>query len=299
MGMTVDEFKYIYYYEYIHRMIGRVIGAAFVLPAAYFWRRGFFNSAMKRRVGLIASMIGFQGFLGWYMVSSGLDDDHELIKKYNTVPRVSQYRLAAHLGAAFAIYATVLWSYFDYCKPLKLAVDTASKTAAEDMNVVMKFLKRLRHSVPMTTGMIFITAMSGAFVAGMDAGLIYNEFPTMGGKIMPPLRDMFALNPKLVNFFENATTVQFQHRFLATITATAVTALYVIARRSPAWAFLPRQTKLAVNVLGIVLALQYALGITTLLTYVPVELASAHQLGSLSLFTVGLWLTNQLKRLPK
>ncbi len=289
-GMSLSEFKYIFYFEYIHRQIGRVIGATFLLPAAYFWQKGYFNRLqLKGRVFGIASLIGFQGLLGWYMVKSGLDENHELMQKYNNVPRVSQYRLASHLGTAFIIYASMIWTYLDV-RNYKPATATPTSYPVE----VLKQFKLLKRTSVLTAAIVFITVMSGAFVAGMDAGLVYNEFPKMGGRWIPS--DMFALSPTLVNFFENATTVQFDHRVLATITSVLIFGLFFYGRRIP---HVPQVTKSALHAAVAVVTIQYLLGLTTLLTYVPVSVASAHQIGSLTLFTTMLWLLHVCKRLPK
>src|SRR5690554_4964819 len=115
--MTLEEFKYIFYYEYWHRMLGRLIGFAFLVPAGYFAARGWFNRRQKIFMGAVAALICAQGLMGWYMVKSGLDEQHPLMQRYNTVPRVSQYRLASHLGLAFMIYSATLWSYLDIKYP--------------------------------------------------------------------------------------------------------------------------------------------------------------------------------------
>ena len=131
--MSLNEFKYIFWYEYIHRMVGRLIGVSFVFPSIYFYSKGYFNSMLKRRIPFIGFLIGCQGLLGWYMVKSGLDENHRLMKEYKTVPRVSQYRLASHLSLAFGIYTTMLWTILDLNKNEKLT-QTNQKS--------IKFLKR-------------------------------------------------------------------------------------------------------------------------------------------------------------
>jgi cytochrome c oxidase assembly protein subunit 15 len=297
MGMTLEEFKKIFWYEYIHRQLGRVIGATFIIPACYFAARGYFNKATGImpiwRVLTIGGLIGFQGLLGWYMVQSGLDENHDLLVRYNNVPRVSQYRLASHLCTAFVIYATVLWSVLDLDKDRKLALNKHLFASHHYLDQIRK-LSRMKITIPLTTALMFITAASGAFVAGMDAGLVYNEFPLMGGKLIPS--DLLALKPTILNFFENASTVQFQHRVLATATTVSMIALYTFARTRGGIRVFPRQMRLALNcMLGVVTA-QYLLGITTLLTYVPTPIASMHQIGSLTLFTVMVWLTHLLRR---
>lgn len=296
--MTVDQFKFIYYFEYAHRMLGRAIGVGFVLPAVYFWQRGRFSSHMKLKTLLIGALIGFQGFLGWYMVKSGLDGESDPTKKHHAIPRVSHYRLTSHLGTAFVIYATLLWSYFGYTKAPELLSPTSGEAQGMRQRA-MQMVRRLKWASPLTTALIFTTAMSGALVAGLNAGHIYNEFPLMGGQIMPPLNDLFRFKPAILNFFQNATMVQFQHRILASASLTAVLALCVYVRRGAIWKFLPRQTKVAVCLLAVFATLQYLIGLNTLLNNVPVHSASAHQTGAFALFGVALWLSHQMKRLPK
>lgn len=215
--MTVKEFKFIFFMEYAHRMWGRFIGAAFALPAIFFWSKGYFNTAMKRRVLAYGALIGIQGLMGWYMVKSGLEDR---FNDPNDVPRVSQYRLSSHLFFAFLLYTGFVSSALDHLLPLKQPVLTAGalKAAAN--------FRKLAHA---TKGMIFLTALSGAFVAGLDAGLVYNSFPKMGDQWIP--KDIVAYSPTLRNFTENPTTVQFDHRILGTTTLTLITGLWLLSRR--------------------------------------------------------------------
>lgn len=194
--------------EYVHRMWGRLIGFAFIIPAAYFWSKGMLQPVMKTRVLALGSLLGMQGLMGWYMVKSGLEDRFH---GPSDVPRVSQYRLASHLGLAFLLYTGLLYNALDHLLPAKkLAVDYFGSK-----NVQLSITKSLRRFKMMaygTKGLVFITALSGAFVAGMDAGLIYNTFPKMADKWIPD--DVLALYPLLRNFTENPTTVQFDHRIL-------------------------------------------------------------------------------------
>lgn len=286
--MTLDEFKSIYWFEYGHRMLGRFIGAFVLIPGSYFLMRGYVTPNIRNRMFLITALIGWQGLLGWYMVKSGLDDK---IIEDKQVPRVSQYRLAAHLGSAFIIYITAVTTGLGILASLRtpsVAAVQASKLLAQTAS--FKNFKTYTHA---TAGLIFVTAVSGAFVAGLDAGLIYNSFPKMGGLWIPS--DMWALSPTWKNVFENPTTVQFNHRYLAMGTFTAIVALWFASRRLP----LPPNIKFGVNTLLGVASLQVTLGVSTLLWLVPVPLAAAHQGGSLTLLTVALWLINALKHVPK
>lgn len=279
--MTLDEFKFIFWMEYGHRMWGRMIGAFFALPAAYFWSRGYFNKGMKIRVGAFGALIGLQGLMGWYMVKSGLEDRFH---GENDVPRVSQYRLAAHLSLAFALYTLFLWSAFDHLLP------------AQRIQQITSSSRRFRMLAHVTKGMVFLTAMSGAFVAGLDAGLVYNSFPKMADRWIPS--DILAFSPTLRNFTENPATVQFDHRVLGTSTLTLISGLWFLSRRCK----LPPRAYKAATAVAIMGWLQVILGITTLLTYVPVPIAASHQSGSLVLLSMAVWLTHEcklLKKLPK
>ncbi|XP_068544311.1 heme A synthase COX15 [Anas acuta] len=274
--MTLTEFKFIWYMEYSHRMWGRVVGLAYILPAAYFWRKGWLSRPMKGCVLALCGLVCFQGLLGWYMVKSGLEEKPD---SYD-IPRVSQYRLAAHLGSALVLYSASLWTGLSLLLPRHQLPETRQ-------------LVRLRHFAHGTTALVFLTALSGAFVAGLDAGLVYNSFPKMGERWIPD--DLLAFSPTLRNIFENPTTVQFDHRILGTATVTAITALYLFSRKIP----LPRRTRTAVASLLAVACMQVGLGISTLLLYVPTPLAATHQSGSLALLSVALWLMAELRRLPK
>uniref|UniRef100_A0A182RPD4 Cytochrome c oxidase assembly protein subunit 15 n=1 Tax=Anopheles funestus TaxID=62324 RepID=A0A182RPD4_ANOFN len=280
--ITLQEFKLIWYMEYGHRMWGRAIGAFYAIPALYFWTKGYFNKAMKIRVLAFGALIGAQGLMGWYMVKSGLEDRFH---QECDVPRVSQYRLASHLGFAFVLYSLFLWSALDKLLP-------AQKLAGQIPAATFRF-KGLAHA---TKAAVFFTALSGAFVAGLDAGLIYNSFPKMADRWIPS--DILALSPTLRNFTENPTTVQFDHRVLGTATLTLITGMFLISRRR----LLPARAYKAATAVAVMGWMQVALGITTLLTYVPVPLAASHQSGSLILLSLAIWLTHELKlvkRLPK
>ncbi|XP_029418875.1 cytochrome c oxidase assembly protein COX15 homolog isoform X2 [Nannospalax galili] len=195
--MTLAEFKFIWYMEYSHRMWGRIVGLAYILPAAYFWRKGWLSRGMKGRVLSLCGLVCFQGLLGWYMVKSGLEEKPE---SYD-IPRVSQYRLAAHLGSALVLYCASLWTSLSLLLP--------------------------------------------------------------------------------------------QHKGITSV--TAITVLYFLSRRIP----LPRRTKMAAVTLLALAYMQVALGISTLLMYVPTPLAATHQSGSLALLSGALWLMNELRRVPK
>jgi cytochrome c oxidase assembly protein subunit 15 len=266
-GMSLDEFKGIFWWEYFHRLLGRVIGLAFFIPFLYF----VIKKAIDRPLGLKLTGIfllgGLQGAMGWYMVKSGLVDN----------PHVSQYRLTAHLGLAFLIYATMFW----------VALELLSPTAVSHGNIRLRALRRF--SVWITT-LIFIMILSGGFVAGIRAGLAYNTFPLMNGHFIPP--EIFMLEPWYRNFFDNMATVQFDHRMIAWTLATLIPVFWYKSRKLP----LSGSARLACSLLLIMLAIQITLGISTLLLVVPLPLAAAHQAGALLLFTAALWTNHQLRQ---
>lgn len=205
--MTLEEFKKIWWMEYAHRMWGRLIGAVFIIPATYFWIRKMYKPGMQKRVLALGSLIGCQGLMGWYMVKSGLENNFE---GPSDVPRVSQYRLAAHLGLAFVIYTGFLYNALDHLLPSQIT--SFSSLGPKAIQPTINQLKKLKMLTYSTKGLVFITAMSGAFVAGLDAGLIYNSFPKMADSWIP--KDILIMSPLLKNFTENPTTVQFDHRLL-------------------------------------------------------------------------------------
>uniref|UniRef100_A0A3Q2U0P3 Cytochrome c oxidase assembly homolog 15 (yeast) n=1 Tax=Fundulus heteroclitus TaxID=8078 RepID=A0A3Q2U0P3_FUNHE len=274
--MTLPEFKFIFYMEWGHRMWGRLVGLAYILPTVYFWRKGYFTRSLKGKVLGLCGFVFFQGLLGWYMVKSGLEEKPES----HDVPRVSQYRLCAHLGSALVLYSASLWTGLTLLLPAHKMADT-------------RRLTQLRRFAKGTGGLVFLTALSGAFVAGLDAGLVYNSFPKMADKWIPD--DILAFSPALRNIFENPTTVQFDHRILAIGSLTAITGLYLFSRRM----MLPRRAKIAIGLLAAMAYTQVALGISTLLLYVPTPLAATHQSGSVALLTLAIWVLAELRKMPK
>jgi len=261
-GMDLAGFKSIFWWEYAHRLLGRLIGAAFLLPLLWFAARGRIGRALTWRLAAIFALGGLQGALGWYMVQSGLVDD----------PRVSQYRLAAHLGLALLIYAAMLWIALDLLFP---------RTDAPP-----KGLRRLALAL---AALVFAMALSGALVAGIRAGLAYNTFPLMGGHLVPP--GMLVLEPWYLNFFANVATVQFDHRAIAWLLAFLVPWFWLRVRRAAP----SRRATLAADLLLGALVLQIALGVSTLLLVVPVALAAAHQAGAMLVFTAALLAAHALR----
>ena len=282
LGMTVDEYKFIYWMEYGHRMWGRVLGLYFVGPLAYFASKGYITSALAKRLGVFFVLGAAQGMIGWWMVKSGLEEQ----EFSHDVPRVSPYRLATHLTGAFTIYTGMLWTTLNVIHPLSPSQSPGASKALIDAT------RRLHRVVHPLAGLIGVTAISGAYVAGMDAGRAYNTFPLMGGKWIPEeYLDQWE-KKGWRNFFENTAAVQFDHRVLALTTLASVSAVWLGHRNSTA---LHPRTRLLLHALLATTAGQVTLGITTLLHHVPVELGSAHQAGALTLFTVVLALMHSLR----
>ena len=266
-GMSLDEFKGIFWWEYFHRLLGRVIGLAFFVPFVYFLARKAIDRPLGFKLAGIFLLGGLQGAMGWYMVKSGLVDN----------PHVSQYRLTAHLGLAFLIYAAM----FHVALELLMPVQSFSQSIR---------LQGLRRFSTAITTLIFVMILSGGFVAGIRAGLAYNTFPLMNGHFVPP--DIFVLDPWYRNFFDNMSTVQFDHRMIAWILAILIPVFWYKSRGLP----LSESARLACSLLLIMLAIQISLGISTLLLVVPLPLAASHQAGALLLFTAALWVNHQLRR---
>ena len=260
--MDVNDFKGIFWLEYLHRLLGRTIGIAFLLPFLFFVWKGYIQKREFPKYTLMFVLGGMQGVLGWYMVKSGLVDN----------PHVSQYRLTAHLIAAFLIYAYMFWVALSLLFPPRSADRHPwyGKTLA-------------------LTALITVTIISGGFVAGLKAGKIYNTFPKMGEYWIPP--DFLALEPAWRNFFDNMATVQFDHRILAITTFALIVAYWANLRKSE----LPARVRRGVNALLHTAVLQVALGISTLLLVVPVLLAATHQAVAMLLFTIALYLVHALR----
>ncbi|GMH40197.1 hypothetical protein BSKO_08101 [Bryopsis sp. KO-2023] len=266
-GITLAEFKFIFGMEYAHRMWGRTLGLLFAIPASYFLAKKAISAPLGKRLSLLFLMGGAQGLVGWWMVKSGLKDpEHEY-----GVPRVSPYRLATHLMSAFSIYAVLAWTTLSLASPKPL-LSTAPKSMIEGAS-------KLRGRLLPLSALVGVTAASGAFVAGLQAGHVYNSFPTMDDEWFPSeYWEMGGLR----NFFENTAAVQFNHRVLAITTLGATTALWLSSLRIP----MHSTTRLLIHsVMGMTVA-QVSLGVATLLNCVPVSLGSAHQAGALTLFTL-------------
>ena len=289
--MTLDEFKQIYWMEWIHRLWGRVVGLTFLVPTIYFVARRRVSAPMAVKLAGICGLIGFQGFIGWWMVKSGLKDD---LFASGSHPRVSQYRLAAHLGTAFICYLAMFWNGVSILREHRLLANPAEsqKLLAQISHPDLKIFRR---SVAALCVLTFITAMSGALVAGLDAGLIYNEFPKMGLGLTPPKKELFDPFYSHVpdqsdlwwrNMLENPSLVQLDHRILATTTFTAVMSLWAYTKFSPrVRAMLTKDAQKGVRGVVHLVSLQVILGISALIYFIPTPVASAHQAGALALLT--------------
>ena len=264
--MTMDGFQFIFWWEWAHRLSGRLIGVVFFLPYLWFLLRGQLRGTLALKVLGFFLLGGLQGAMGWYMVQSGLVDD----------PRVSQYRLAAHLGLAFLIFGLMFWTALGLLQP------RMQQTA---VSPAPTFTCRLGAAL---IALVFVMVLSGALVAGIHAGLAYNTFPLMNGNFVPP--EIFLLEPWWQNFFSNMATVQFDHRLIAWALMALVPwfALRV-------WQQNPQARVAALHLL-LWLPVQVGLGIATLLLKVPLPLAAAHQAGAMVLFGLLLWTNHALRR---
>lgn len=264
--LDVEGFKSIFYFEWAHRLLGRMIGVVFGVGFLYFLIRRRIDRALVPRLLTLFVLGGLQGLMGWYMVKSGLVD----------VPHVSPYRLTAHLTLAIVIYAYMFWIALDLLLPQRSASSSRPELARGALGLVAFAL---------------VTIMSGGFVAGLKAGFAFNTFPLMNGQWVPD--NVFYLEPLWRNFFENIATVQFDHRVLALSLAAVVVVFWWRARGRVEQ---PR-VRFALHLLLAAVALQVSLGISTLLLVVPIPLAAAHQAGAVLLLTATLFAAHRLRRL--
>jgi len=263
LGMTLGDFKTIFYWEWAHRLLARTIGMVFFLPFIYFLWRGGLAPALKRRLWVIFALGGLQGAVGWWMVKSGLSERVS----------VSQYRLAIHFILALVIFSAIVWTL----RSLAPRVERAGSLTAE---VTSKIL----------LGMIFLQLYFGALVAGLRAGRIYNTWPEIDGSFIPAHDRLFFEQPWWRNFFDNTLMVQFTHRMIAySLFAVAIIHVIDVFRRnmSPA-------VRQGAAWLAAALSAQVALGILTLLQQVPIPLGLAHQAVAIVVLTLALLQTERL-----
>jgi heme a synthase len=254
-GMSLDEFKTIFWWEWSHRLLGRVIGVAYLLPLLWFLWRGALSSGLKRRLWIIFGLGALQGAVGWWMVASGLTQRVE----------VSQVRLATHLVLAFLIYAAIVWT-------LRGLRDRPSVAAPS----------RLKTTSMVLLALTFVQLALGALVAGLRAGRVYNTWPEIDGALIPSAARLFFEQPWWRNLFDNTLTVQFEHRMVAYMLLALAVWHAVDAIRSRAGTAIAR----GAVALAAAIALQAALGVQTLLHQVPLLLALAHQAVAIAVLTL-------------
>jgi heme a synthase len=262
-GMTLGEFKTIFWWEWSHRLLGRVIGVAYLLPFLWFIWRGALSADLRRRLWLIFGLGALQGAVGWWMVASGLSQRVE----------VSQYRLATHLVLAFLIFAAIVWT-------LRRLTERSSLVASSRLRITSMALLVLT----------FVQLYLGALVAGLRAGKVYNTWPDIDGALIPSASRLFFETPWWRNLFDNTLTVQFEHRMTAY-------ALFVLAILHALDAVRSRAAAAAVNGalwLAAVMTLQATLGILTLLNEVPIVLALAHQAVAIAVLTLAIFQAERL-----
>ena len=295
--MTVDDFKFIYWMEWGHRQWGRALGGYFVLPLAYFAAKGWVTRSLATRLATFFGLGAAQGAIGWWMVKSGLVEDED---NPTNAPRVSPYRLATHLTGAFTIYVAMLWTTLDVWFPTPPVIRHAAEYAGAVLNRntpgASQVLGAARHARAVAhplAALVGVTALSGAYVAGMDAGRAYNTFPLMDGKWIPDEYWSMWERRGWRNFFENTAAVQFDHRVLALTTLAAVTYVWGAHRFNGR---LPAAARALLDASMLATLAQVGLGISALLNHVPVSLGSLHQANALNLFTAVVGLMHVLRR---
>jgi heme a synthase len=262
-GMNLGEFKIIFWWEWSHRLLGRVIGVAYLLPFLWFLWRGVLGTDLRRRLWLIFGLGALQGAVGWWMVASGLSQRVE----------VSHYRLATHLVLALLIFGGIVWT-------LRRLVDRPPQAVSS----------RLKFTSAALVVLTFVQLYLGALVAGLRAGKIYNTWPDIDGALIPSATRLFFEDPWWRNLFDNTLTVQFEHRMVAYV-LFALAALHVLdAVRSRAGAAALKGALW----LAAAITLQATLGILTLLNQVPIALALAHQAVAIAVLTLAIFQAERL-----
>ncbi|HET7221128.1 MAG TPA: COX15/CtaA family protein [Vicinamibacterales bacterium] len=258
-GMTLAEYKSIFFWEYLHRLAARAIGAVFLIPFVFFWRAGYFTRPLALRALSLFALGATQGAVGWLMVKSGLVDR----------PSVSHYRLALHLVLAVTIVGVSVW----LARDLGIRAPRAAGSSGTRRTLRRGFL---------TVGALLAAQIVwGALVAGMKAGSLFGTFPLIAGRLMPP--GWLALDPAVLNFVQNPGTVQWVHRLLGTVLLLSAIVFFLrLGRIAP-----DRTTYRLCAALLVLIATQYLLGVLTLIYHVPLPLAAAHQ--ALALVLVAVW----------
>lgn len=261
---STEEFKSIFWWEYIHRLIGRIIGLVFIIPFLYFFFNKKISKELMPKLLIIFVMGGFQGFLGWFMVKSGLSKN----------PMVSHYRLAAHLTTAFLTFGYTFWV------ALSLIFANKNKNNVQTL--------KIKKYVNVLFVLLLIQIIYGAFVAGLRAGKICNTFPLMCDAIIP---DIFNGNSLLYTIFESHMGVQFIHRTLAYLVVAFVFFIWLKAKKNE----VSENIKFTTNILLATVLLQFTLGVITILYAVPISMGVIHQLGAFLLFAVTLFLMHKIR----
>lgn len=262
LGMSLDAFKSIFMYEYLHRVLGRLIGMLFFFPFMVFAIKGRIRPGLMPKLVAMFIMGGAQGLLGWYMVKSGLVND----------PHVSQYRLTAHLGVAVLIYAYMLWVVFDLLRDNIEATPPAPYAGYSRVLVAL----------------VYLMILSGGLVAGTRAGFAYSTWPLMGISFIP--EGLYSGTPAWLAAFEDITTIQFNHRMFAYLLLLLISSFALLVYRSTS----STSVRKGLGLLILALFAQLALGISTLLLHVPVVVAVAHQGGAVILLTAILYVSHTL-----
>ncbi|HIA37139.1 MAG TPA: heme A synthase [Flavobacteriales bacterium] len=259
---ALEEFKSIFWWEYIHRLLGRLIGLIFLLPFLFFLIKKWLDPPLVKKLSIMFLLGGFQGFLGWYMVKSGLADN----------PYVSHYRLAIHLITATILFGYILW--------VALAIWEKDEIPGIDVPAP---IRRLSMGL---LAFVLLQIIYGGFVAGLKAGLVYNTFPKMGEEWFPSA--ITTLEPLLDNFIIGLAGVQFLHRYFAYMVAILVLWIWMLVRKHK----LNRVYMKAFNAVFLVLIIQFTLGVLTLINSVPISLAVMHQAMAMILVaTIVYWLS--------
>ncbi len=266
-GIDLAGFKQIFWLEWAHRLWGRLIGLAFLLPLVWFVLKGMVPRRLLPRLGVLFVLGGMQGAIGWFMVASGFEADRTA---------VSAYRLVAHLAMALGLYSALVWTALGLLRPAPQALPPGARA-----------VRGVAHAA---AALLLLAMLAGGFVAGLKAGFSYNSFPLMDGRLVPA--GYADLSPWVRNWFENIPAVQFDHRLLATLGGLAG-----LAAAGLGWQRLPAGlARRAALGLGAAVALQYALGVATLLLVVPVWLGTLHQATAVLVLTMVLVLLHALRR---
>jgi cytochrome c oxidase assembly protein subunit 15 len=260
-GMSLDAFKGIFWWEWSHRLLGRLLGVVFIVPFLWFAWEGAIRKSDWPRMLVLFLLGGLQGFIGWWMVESGLE----------TRVSVSQYRLAIHLGTALLLLVAILWTALEYLRDLKTAPRPAGRAFG-------------------FAALVYCQMLLGALVAGLHAGLIYNTWPDMNGHLLP--EHAFFSQPWWINFFENPGLAQFDHRIGAYVVAAFAFFLYARGLKLSGYA------KATAKLVAAITIFQVALGIVTLLLQAPEALAAFHQVTAATLLCAAVWHAYELRHYP-